>query len=438
MERLRVTPFRRLEDGYLVLPVKILMIAPQPFFKRRGTPLSILGRLTALSTLGHQVDLLTYHLGETIHKPNVVISRIRRVPFIREVPIGPSIRKLFLDLLVCIKAFGMLTRNRYDMIHSHEEGSFFGVALARHFGIPHLYDMHSSLPEQLSNCDYSRFPPIIRVFEWLERRVINGSQVIIAICPSLVERVTRINPRIPCLLIENIPLEGDPGTVLDAEISRFRVAHSLSGRRIILYAGTFERYQGLDILIEGAAHVLRAHRDAFFLLMGGTDAQMRHYQRRVDDLGLGTHFRFTGLRPATEMPVALRCADILVSPRIQGTNTPSKIFEYLRAGRPIVATNIEAHTQIVTSEVAVLVEPRAAALANGILFLLENPGSALNLAARARSLYDRHYSLQTFIDKTEQALRLATLENTVVVAPSTIPASPKTDGSQAAPDSDIH
>jgi len=136
--------------------------------------------------------------------------------------------------------------------------------------------------------------------------------------------------------------------------------------------------------------------------------------------------------------VALRCADILVSPRIQGTNTPSKIFEYLRAGRPIVATNIEAHTQIVTSEVAVLVEPRAAALANGILFLLENPGSALNLAARARSLYDRHYSLQTFIDKTEQALRLATLENTVVVAPSTIPASPKTDGSQAAPDSDIH
>lgn len=296
------------------------------------------------------------------------------------------------------------------MIHTHEEGSFFGAALARIFRIPHLYDMHSSLPEQLSNFGYTRFPPIIRLFEWLERRLIHASQVIIAICPSLVERVNRLNPRAPCVLIENVPLNGDPETVLDAEVSRFRMVHSLSERRVILYVGTFERYQGLDILIEGAAHVLTAHPDVLFLLLGGTAAQVRQYQGRVGDLGLTRHFRFVGPRPATEMPVALRCADILVSPRKRGTNTPSKIFEYLRAGRPIAATNIEAHTQIVTSEVAVLVEPSAAALAKGILFLLENPGSALNLAAQARSLYDRRYSLQTFIDKTEQALRLATPE----------------------------
>ncbi len=391
--------------------MKILMIAPQPFFLPRGTPLSIRGRLTALSALGHQVDLLTYHIGETIRIPNVVISRIPRVPFIREIPIGPSVRKLFLDLLMLIKAFGMLARGRYDLIHTHEEGSFLGVGLARIFGTPHLYDMHSSLPEMLLNYGYSRFSPIIRLFEWLERRVIGASQVIIAVCPSLVDRVNRLDHRVPCVLIENVPLGTDPRAVSDAEVCRFREAHSLGGYRIILYTGTFEVYQGLDILLEAAAEVLRSHRDVLFLLMGGTAAQVREYQRRVDGLRLTGHIRLIGPRPLADMPVALRCADILVSPRSQGTNTPLKIFSYLQADRPMVVTNIEAHTQIVTPEEAVLVEPSGAALAKGIVSLLEDPASALRMAAQARRLYGRDYSMKTFVEKTRQALLLVSSRN---------------------------
>ncbi len=391
--------------------MKILMIAPQPFFLPRGTPLSIRGRLTALSALGHQVDLLTYHIGETIRVPNVVICRIPRVPFIREIPIGPSVRKLFLDLLVLTKAFGMLAKQRYDLIHTHEEGSFLGVVLARIFGTPHLYDMHSSLPEMLSNFGYSRFSPIIRTFEWLERRVIRASQVIIAVCPSLVDRVTRLQRDVPCVLIENVPLGADPQMVSNAEVCRFREAHSLDGYRIILYTGTFEVYQGLDILLEAAGEVLRSHREVLFLLMGGTVAQVREYQRRVDELRLTGHFRLMGPRPPADMPLALRCADILVSPRSRGTNTPLKIFSYLQANRPMVLTNIEAHTQIVTPEEAVLVEPSGAALGKGIVFLLENPASALRMAAQARVLYERCYSMQTFIEKTKQALLLVSSRN---------------------------
>ena len=65
-------------------------------------------------------------------------------------------------------------------------------------------------------------------------------------------------------------------------------------------------------------------------------------------------------RPAEEIPAFLDAADVLVSPRSLGTNTPLKIYQYLRSGRPIVATRLLTHTQVLDDEVAILTEPTAA------------------------------------------------------------------------------
>ena len=160
------------------------MLAPQPFFEPRGTPFSVLGRLKALSELGHEIDLVTYHVGQDMSIPGVSIHRTPRIGFIKSVKVGPSIPKLFLDALVFFRAVRLLRRNRYDLLHTHEEASFFGVLLARLFKVRHLYDMHSSPPQQLSNFQYMGFGPIIRVFEWIEAKVINSSDAVITICPA--------------------------------------------------------------------------------------------------------------------------------------------------------------------------------------------------------------------------------------------------------------
>ena len=70
--------------------------------------------------------------------------------------IGPSFTKVVLDGLMLFTIAGRVMRERYDAIHSHEEMGLVGVWLARWLGIPHLYDMHSSLPQQLSNFKYSQ------------------------------------------------------------------------------------------------------------------------------------------------------------------------------------------------------------------------------------------------------------------------------------------
>ena len=71
----------------IITPVRILMIAPEPFFEPRGTPFSEFHRIRALTTLGHEVDLVTYPFGQPVEMPGLRIFRSLRPPFVRRVAI---------------------------------------------------------------------------------------------------------------------------------------------------------------------------------------------------------------------------------------------------------------------------------------------------------------------------------------------------------------
>ena len=165
--------------------MKILLIAPEPFFEPRGTPFSEFHRIRALVELGHTVDLVTYPFGKDVAMPGLRVFRSLRPPLIRRVRIGPSLAKVPLDLMLALTVLRRALAEKYDVVHSHEEGSFIGVPLAAVLGIPHLYDMHSSLPQQLTNFGFSRSRLLAGIFSRLERLVIRRSKVVIVICPHL-------------------------------------------------------------------------------------------------------------------------------------------------------------------------------------------------------------------------------------------------------------
>jgi hypothetical protein len=187
------------------------MIAPEPFFEPRGTPFSEFHRIRALTALGHQVDLVTYPFGESVSMPGLRVFRSLRPPFVDRVKIGPSLAKIPLDALLTLTALRRAVSNRYDVIHSHEEGGLIGAVLAMALRVPHLYDMHSSLPQQLSNFAFSRSRIIKRLFLAIERFMIHRSRVVIVICPSLEETVKAIAPGARTVLIENAPGSSDEG-----------------------------------------------------------------------------------------------------------------------------------------------------------------------------------------------------------------------------------
>lgn len=184
--------------------LKALVIAPQPFYTPRGTPFSVYYRTLITAELGTEIDLLCYGEGQDIDIPGVRIIRTPNFEWIGKVKIGPSIFKLFLDIFITIWTIALLLRNRYDIVHAHEEAIFLCALLKPIFKYRLIYDMHSSLPEQLTNFNFTTSKTIINLFKWMEDACLHKSDATITICPSLYNyAVGIVGQKERVFLIEN-------------------------------------------------------------------------------------------------------------------------------------------------------------------------------------------------------------------------------------------
>lgn len=382
--------------------MKILMIAPEPFFEPRGTPISVYQRLEALSALGHQVDLLTYHLGTDIDFPNVRILRVPKVGFIKNVRIGPSRAKILLDGLLILKAFWRLLWHHYEVIHSHEEAAFFSAPLAWIFRKRHLYDMHSVLSRQLNNFKFGNHPIFVKIFEFLERWVLRTCDAVITIAPDLEDYVHQVNPHVQEIKIDNIGLQAFQKPVEPKAVQAVKQQVGLNGKVLVVYTGTFEQYQGLEMVLESAKIIQEKIPSLLFLFVGGKRNQVANWTRKTREMGVSDCTMFLNAVPPDEAMAYLVCAHVLISPRKSGSTIPLKIYSYLHAGRPIVATRISAHTQVLNSDIACLVEPTKEAIAEGILHILRHPEVAESLGAQAHDYAQEHFGYEKYRAKVNQ------------------------------------
>jgi hypothetical protein len=108
--------------------MKILMIAPEPFFEPRGTPFSEYFRIKALSELGHEIDLATYPIGKDVEIPKLRIFRSMKIPFIHKVKVGPSIRKLFLDFFYFLQCSACCSKIDMTAFIPMKKRAFWGLS----------------------------------------------------------------------------------------------------------------------------------------------------------------------------------------------------------------------------------------------------------------------------------------------------------------------
>lgn len=387
--------------------MKTLVIAPQPFFQPRGTPLSAYYRALVMAEMGVEADLLTYGEGEDVTIPGLRIVRIPRFPFLGPVRIGPSLLKLFLDVFIAIWATGLLLRHRYDFVHAHEEGVFIATLLKPLFRFPLVYDMHSSLPEQLSNFRFTRSRLLIRLFEKLEAWSLRSADAVITISPGLAEyAISRMPDTGKHILIENSifdPIElrdraPDPEPQLDLSI--------FDGRPVVAYAGNFEVYQGIELLLAAFPEVLRGRPDAFLLLIGGTPRQVEQSGELARRLGVDEACHFTGIVSHDSARGLLKRSAVVTSPSTVGRNAPLKIYELLTIGVPLVATRVAAHTQVLNEDVSLLADPEPSELAAVILSALNDAEGSARTVAAARALYERKYSRRVYEQRIGDLLEL--------------------------------
>lgn len=392
-----------------------LVISPQPFFSPRGTPYSVYYRTLITAELGVRIDLLTYGEGQDVDIPNVRIIRIPRLKFLGPIKIGPSLPKVVLDLLLILWTIGLLVKNEYHFVHAHEEAVFFCRCLKPFFGFKLVYDMHSSLPQQLTNFKFTQSRFLIRLFQRLEDSCLKAADAVITICPDLYAYVHRLMPHTAKnVLIENSifepvrllsqPVAHPAGQGLNLEAGD-RLPTRAAGKRLVVYAGTLEPYQGIGILIKAFRLAADVHEDLFLLILGGSRKQVDDYTGLADALGLNGRVHFTGTVPQATAKYYSSLASVLVSPRTSGTNTPLKVYEQLASGIPLVATKIYSHTQVLTPDVAFLVDPTPEELARGISMAAESGGPGAAIAVNAQRLYQMKYSRSVYEVKMKSVLK---------------------------------
>ena len=373
--------------------MNILLLAPQPFFQNRGTPIAVRLLSEVLAKAGHRICLLTYHEGENVEIPNVTIHRIPSAPGLSDIRPGFSLKKIICDIMMLFMCLKIVCKTRFDLVHAVEESVFIAMLLRLFFGIPFVYDMDSSLSRQMTD-KHRLLLPIRGIMESIEKMAAKHSSGIVVVCKSLEKIARKYAPDKLLVRLEDISLL-DSGP---RECEKLYKTLEISGS-IIMYVGNLEKYQGIDLLLDSFKLVLEKFADAHLVIIGGSVEDITAYKDLSSQLDINSNVRFVGQKPVSQLGSYLSQADILVSPRIQGENTPMKIYSYLDSGRPLLATCLPTHTQVLDNQIALLVQPEPKAMADGIISLIDDIDLATALAFRAKERVKQEYSFKAFQKK---------------------------------------
>jgi len=383
---------------------RILVVAPEPFYEDRGTPIALKYVLEAGSERGYEVDLLTFPVGKPVMLPGLRIFRVGTWLPIRTVPIGFSFRKVLLDLFLFPAILRQTSRVKYACVYALEEAAFLVLLLRRWHKLFVIYDMQSSMPEQMkSHPVFGRTgsQKLLRLFErWMIRRADS------IVCSAGLRKYVR--SIVPDANVQEWYFPSEPVGLPVDDPERLRAELGIEpGSRIVLYTGNFEPYQGITRLLEAVPRVLSEVPDAVFLFVGvhaTSDIRLTETANRLWEQGV---VRMIPRQSKEEIKRFLAIADVAVSPRDNTSNIGIKIFEYMSAGKPIVATDTHAHRELLGEDRAVLVNPFPDEMAQGIIRLLQDREAAVRLGQAARTYAEKLMNRNRFLDQVEGLYREA-------------------------------
>ncbi|MBD3274284.1 MAG: glycosyltransferase [Candidatus Marinimicrobia bacterium] len=331
--------------------MRILVIAPHPFYQERGTPIDVLLVLRVLTARENtHVDLLTYEEGEDVSLPNLTIHRCRKLPGVKDIRPGFSVKKVVSDICLFFKARKLVKNHDFDFVHAGEEAVFIAMHLKRKFGVSFAYDLDSSIAQQM----VEKMPSLSafsRMFNWFESRAIQSSLINFPVCNALADLCEKNGSEKTVTLHDISQLDHSSADHSDLLRSEIDVAPD---DVLFLYIGNLESYQGIDLLLESFQVALKKADNLKLAIIGGKEDNIQHYREMAAALQISENVFFLGPRPFENLAAYLSGATVTVCPRIRGINTPMKVFPFMHSGKPMLATDLKTHNQILTSNEAFL------------------------------------------------------------------------------------
>ncbi len=323
--------------------MKILMVAPTPFFADRGCHVRIYEEARALTACGHKVRIATYHLGRDMD--GITTDRTVRIPWYGKLAAGPSWHKPYLDILLFVTALRAARRMRPDLIHAHlHEGAFLGVFLKKLLGVPLLFDCQGSLTGELADHGFAREGSLLsRFFAGLEGWINRNADAIIASSGAgrddLVgkwgvpaRKVTSLMDGVDTAVFRSYPR--------DEVRRRLGIAPHAP---LVVFLGVLNRYQGIDLLLSAMVILKSQGSPVRFLVMGFPEGG---YREKARELGVDDMVTFTGRIDYAKAPAYLSAGDFAVSPKVSLTEANGKLFNYMACGLPAVVFDTPINREI--------------------------------------------------------------------------------------------
>ncbi len=361
------------------------MIAPTPFFAHRGCHVRIYEEARALQSLGCRVEICTYHLGDD--RPGLPIHRTLPIPWYTKLEAGPSWHKLYIDLLLLGKTWSAARRFRPHVLHGHlHEGAAIGRLVGRFLGIPVVGDFQGSLSGEMQAHGFIRSHLLYRLVAHLEGRIDRWPQVAVASCSDVARELReRFGVRNVILALDGVDTE-----TFRPDIAPISLPGLPPGRRVVVYLGLLNPYQGVDHLLSAAPHVLARVPDAHFLVMGYPNVEK--YRHMAEELGIAEHVTLPGRIDYDQAARYLVLGHVAVGPKLSETESNGKLYNYMACGLPTVAFDTPPSREILGDLGVYAPRGDTKALAEAIADLLERPQEARDLGRRLRQRVIEHFS----------------------------------------------
>jgi len=321
--------------------MKILFIAPTPFFADRGTHIRILEEALALEKRGHEITIATYHIGREISseiRTKIDIRRIRRLLFwYKKLEAGPDWQKIVLDLMLIRKAFNLARTKHQDIIHGHlHEGVLIGWIVKKLLfwrKMKLVADFHGSLTKEMVTHSYLRGGFLKKLFEYVEKRIDNmGDYAITSSWENTDEiRTFRKNNNITTILdgvnldyYRNIPAKSEMKNILKLPKDKL----------IVTYTGALVMNKGIRYLLEAIPKIIEKNKNVFFMIGGFPMHEAYVFMKQNN---LENNMRLISPLNYFNLPKLLAASDVAIDPKDSSTRQASgKILQYMAAGLPVV------------------------------------------------------------------------------------------------------
>lgn len=353
----------------------------------------------AFAEAGMSVEVICLKEAEAAKKDTFKGIRIDRIEIAKSR--NSKFGYVFQYCLFILIVFVMLTLRfpirRYDVIHIHNmpDVLVFAALIPKLFGTKVILDLHDPMPELMMTIFNTRKESwAVRLMAFLEKQSITFADMVLTVNRTCEELFAlRSGGASKISVVMNTPNEQifrySPVKLDDAAVSR------IGKPFVIMYHGTLVERNGLDLAVEALAQVRQSVPEAELRVYGPRTLYLDDVLHSLSAKGLEEAVVYLGPRTLEELAQAIAQCDVGVIPNKRSMfteiNTPTRIFEYLALGKPVVAPRANGIEAYFDKDSLVLFElGNANDLAMKLSWVATHPMEALETTKRGQAIYQQH------------------------------------------------